>query len=87
MPHGNAQPLWGAQSPVDRTASTTPWHRFGKVRDLLCDDDSARSLPIKQDERMGGARLLGWHGMAAWLLCLSGQSALEANRPLGCCCQ
>jgi hypothetical protein len=64
VPHCNAEPPWGAQSPVDRTASTTPWHRFGKVRDLLCDDDSARSLPIKQDERMGGVRAC-WAGMAA----------------------
>ena len=27
------------------------------MRDLLCDEDSGRSLPIKQDERMGGMHL------------------------------
>ena len=35
-----------------------------QVRDLLCDEDSGRSLPIKQDERMGGVRAC-WAGMAA----------------------
>ena len=43
------------------------------MHDLLCDDDSARSLPIKQDERMGGVRAC-WAGMAA-------SCAREALRP------